>query len=228
MTKTKKKMSKSTFAIIIMAVAMVAMLAFGGTFAYFTAEANDATGTTTVGTVEISTGASATIAEATDFAVPGSTIYENQSVKLTNTSTVDIYVFAKLSAQIDGKDLFVRTGTDPTYTYASAISAELGSAVTAERWEAVTGHDGVYGYLVESNKTPTAIANFVFTVTLNKNIEEHHNEDGFDSNNIYTDKAGTAYNQALEGKTITVTVTFDAIQAETFDDIQAAYAALIA
>ncbi len=206
---------------------MVAMLAFGGTFAYFTAEANDATGTTTVGTVEISTGASATIAEATDFAVPGSTIYENQSVKLTNTSTVDIYVFAKLSAQIAGQDLFVRTGTDPTYTYASAISAELGT-VTASTWAAVPGHKGVYGYLVESNKTPTAIKDFVFTVTLNADIEEHHNDDGFVSNNIYTDQDGTPYNQELEGKTITVTVTFDAIQAETFDDIQAAYAALIA
>ena len=207
---------------------MVAMLAFGGTFAYFTAEANDATGTTTVGTVEISTGASATIAEATDFAVPGSTIYENQSVKLTNTSTVDIYVFAKLSAQIDGKDLFVRTGTDPTYTYASAISAELGT-VTASTWKAVPGHEGVYGYLVESNKTPTAIANFVFTVTLNADIEEHHDDDGFVSNNIYTDKAGTAYSKALEGKPITVTVSFDAIQAEGFDgNIQTAYENLVA
>ena len=206
---------------------MVAMLAFGGTFAYFTAEADDATGSATVGTVEISTGASATIAAATDFAVPGSTIYANQSVKLTNTSTVDIYVFAKLSAQIAGQDLFVRTGTDPTYTYASAISAELGT-VTASTWAAVPGHKGVYGYMVEGNtETPTAIKDFVFTVTLNADIEEHHNDDGFVSNNIYTDQDGTPYNQELEGKTITVTVTFDAIQAEGFDgNIQTAYEAL--
>ena len=46
MTKMKsKKMTKSTFAIIIMAIAMVAMLAFGGTYAYFTATANDVSGT---------------------------------------------------------------------------------------------------------------------------------------------------------------------------------------
>ena len=38
MTKLKsKKMTKSTFAVIIMAILMVAMLAFGGTYAYFTA-----------------------------------------------------------------------------------------------------------------------------------------------------------------------------------------------
>ena len=38
MTKLKsKKLTKSTFAIIIMAIVMVAMIAFGGTYAYFTA-----------------------------------------------------------------------------------------------------------------------------------------------------------------------------------------------
>ena len=230
MTKTKKKMSKSTFAIIIMAVAMVAMLAFGGTFAYFTATATDATGSATVGTVEISTAGSTTIATASTYAVPGSTIYNNQSVSLTNTSTVDIYVFATLSAQIDGQDLFVRTGEDPDYSYSSAISAELGS-VTASTWAEVTGHEGegVYGYMVAGNTTPTAIADFVFTVTLNENIEELHTQGAFISNNIYTDQAGTAYSQALEGKTITVTVSFDAIQAEGFDgNIQTAYEALIA
>jgi predicted ribosomally synthesized peptide with SipW-like signal peptide len=40
MTKLKsKKMTKSTFAVIIMAILMVAMLAFGGTYAWFTAKA---------------------------------------------------------------------------------------------------------------------------------------------------------------------------------------------
>ena len=40
MTKMKsKKMTKSTFAIVIMAIVMVAILAFGGTYAYFTANA---------------------------------------------------------------------------------------------------------------------------------------------------------------------------------------------
>ncbi len=208
---------------------MVAMLAFGGTFAYFTAEANDATGSATVGTVEISTGASATIAAATDFAVPGSTIYSNQSVTLTNKSTVDIYVFAKLTAQIDGQDLYVQVGENPDYTYESAISATLGT-VTPSTWAAVSGHDGVYGYMVEGNTTtPTEISSFVFTVTLNRNIEEHHNEDGFVSNNICTDKEGAQYGKALEGKKITVTVEFQAIQAEGFNsNIKTAYETLIA
>ncbi len=40
MTKMKsKKMAKSTFAVIIMAIVMVALMAFGGTYAYFTATA---------------------------------------------------------------------------------------------------------------------------------------------------------------------------------------------
>ena len=53
-----KKMTKSTFAIIIMAIAMVAMLAFGGTYAYFTATAQDKTGSIKTSHVKLSTTAS--------------------------------------------------------------------------------------------------------------------------------------------------------------------------
>lgn len=50
MTKLKsKKLTKSTFAIIIMAIVMVAMIAFGGTYAYFTAN-------TTQDSTKLSTG----------------------------------------------------------------------------------------------------------------------------------------------------------------------------
>ena len=46
MTKMKsKKMTKSTFAVIIMAIVMVAMLAFGGTYAYFSDKTGDLAGT---------------------------------------------------------------------------------------------------------------------------------------------------------------------------------------
>ncbi|HJD06093.1 MAG TPA: SipW-dependent-type signal peptide-containing protein [Candidatus Onthoplasma faecipullorum] len=209
----------------IMAVAMVAMLAFGGTFAYFTAEATDVTGQATVGTVEISTGATTTITAASTYAVPGATIYNNQSVSLTNTSTVDIYVFATLSAQIDGQDLYVQTGEDPSYSYESAITAKLGASIS--NWTAVSGHDGVYGYKVTASTQPSA---FIFTVTLSENIKEHHLQNGASdftvTNNICTDKAGTEYGEALEGKPITVTLTFRAIQAEGFADAAEAYAAL--
>ena len=209
---------------------MVAMLAFGGTFAYFTAETGNVTGGATVGTVEITTGATTTITAASTYAVPGATIYDDESITLKSNSTVDTYVFATLTAQIDGQDLFVRTGTDPDYTYASAISAELGS-VTASTWAAVSGHDGVYGYRVPASTQPSA---FIFTVTLNEDIEEHHAQNGesnFDvTHNIYTYSGSdyTAYAENLEGQTITVTVTFQAIQAEGFTDAPTAYAALIA
>ena len=56
MTKMKsKKMTKSTFAIIIMGIVMVAMLAFGGTFAYVTATANNATGTAKTALIKLIT-----------------------------------------------------------------------------------------------------------------------------------------------------------------------------
>ena len=194
-----------------MAVAMVAMLAFGGTFAYFTAT-TDVTGQVTVGTVEISTGATTTITAASTYAVPGATIYNNQSVSLTNTSTVDIYVFATLSAQIKGQDLYVQTGEGPSYSYESAITAKLGASIS--NWTAVSGRGGVvYGY----------------KVTLSENIKEHHLQNGASvtvTNNICTNKAGAKYGEALEGKPITVTLTFRAIQAEGFADAAEAYAAL--
>ncbi|MBR2970051.1 MAG: SipW-dependent-type signal peptide-containing protein [Clostridia bacterium] len=54
MTKLKsKKMTKSTLALIIMAVAMVAMLAFGGTYAYFTAQSKSNTANITAGTLTL-------------------------------------------------------------------------------------------------------------------------------------------------------------------------------
>ena len=46
--------------VTIMAIAMVAMLAFGGTYAYFTATATDAGTTFTTGIVQLTDGTKAT------------------------------------------------------------------------------------------------------------------------------------------------------------------------
>ncbi|HJD06092.1 MAG TPA: SipW-dependent-type signal peptide-containing protein [Candidatus Onthoplasma faecipullorum] len=100
MTKAKKKMSKSTFAIIIMAVAMVAMLAFGGTFAYFTAvndpesSENLTTGSVVLGTNTIANLTSETVVTGTQIA---------SSVSVTSNSTVDTYVIVKFSVTFDSK-----------------------------------------------------------------------------------------------------------------------------
>ena len=65
-----KKMTKSTFAIIIMGIIMVAMLAFGGTFALFTAETTRKTGSFTTGHVYLKSNASTLTIGGTNV-VPG-------------------------------------------------------------------------------------------------------------------------------------------------------------
>ena len=88
--KAKKKMSKSTLAIIIMALVMAALLAFGGTYAYFTAQSATRTKDFHVGKVALSsTGTFAVLEERN--AVPGDAVLTG-SVEYTNESTVDTYI----------------------------------------------------------------------------------------------------------------------------------------
>ena len=84
MTKSKK-MKKSTFAIVIMAILMVAMLAFGGTYAYFTANANVANGGSfTTGKVILTADGSISLATEKKV-VPGDTVFDSsKSVSFTN------------------------------------------------------------------------------------------------------------------------------------------------
>ena len=108
MTKMKsKKMTKSTFAIIIMAIAMVALMAFGGTYAYFTAttEKKSVEGLST-GTVHLT---ASTIAASPDAAeieankvVPGQKVAGR--VTIANASDVSTYVFVKIVAKLEGVD----------------------------------------------------------------------------------------------------------------------------
>lgn len=74
MTKLKsKKMTKSTFAVIIMAILMVAMLAFGGTYAYFTATTKEDSNTITLGYVKLKDN-NAIYSIAVNNIMPGETI----------------------------------------------------------------------------------------------------------------------------------------------------------
>ena len=88
MTKAKKKMTKSTFVIIIMAVAMVAMLAFGGTFAYFTATANTKSGSTQTGVITLSTD-NTTITISKQNILPHEALLTTQDAKDITYDTAD-------------------------------------------------------------------------------------------------------------------------------------------
>ena len=100
MTKMKsKKMTKSTFAIIIMAIAMVALLAFGGTYAYFTATTTAAESTQTLTTGKVVLGTAEAVTLKLDLAeddtrtllLPGDSVIFRAAVG--NDSNVKIYAF---------------------------------------------------------------------------------------------------------------------------------------
>ena len=113
MTKLKsKKMTKSTFAIIIMAVVMVAMLAFGGTYAYFTAQANSHTSNVTTAVVKLTSGTAQNVTVAN--AVTGTPILGAVSYDATGTTT-KTFVFVTMTATITKSDKTEVEDADVTF-----------------------------------------------------------------------------------------------------------------
>ncbi len=85
-------MTKSTFAIIIMGIIMVAMLAFGGSFAYFTAATKEQSGSFTTALVQLNGAENQTISLSKQkLVVPKDTF--TASVTLASKSTVATFVF---------------------------------------------------------------------------------------------------------------------------------------
>ena len=146
MTKTKsKKMTKSTFAIIIMAVVMVAMLAFGGTYAYFTATASQKTGEITTGHVKLSAdGEGATITNIKDDVLPGDALFGSDltltvdvtgdqgayvAIKFTITGGTGLSISADSIVAASGNGWY-KTGTDNVYIYGSNATTAVAQTAT--------------------------------------------------------------------------------------------------
>ena len=81
---------------------MVAMLAFGGTYAYFTATAGEAmSGDFTTATVQLGNNTMFTFTD--DKVVSGQKIVEDGTVTVTNKSNVATYIFIKFSADFENQ-----------------------------------------------------------------------------------------------------------------------------
>ena len=192
-----KKMSKSTFAVILMAIAMIAMLAFGGTYALFTANAAAATSSeVTTGTVKLDAGATATLAvtyatepgaDDAELLLPGDTV--TLTTNIANNSTVKVYVFAKINID-DTIGLF----TD----------------YTPDGWTALEGEDKVYWTTLAAEGEGTRTAGFTAEI-------EYDPSTGNVSNGA---TAGTAM-----GQTTTITARFAAVQVKN-TTLATAYAAV--
>ena len=156
MTKSKKKMTKSTFVIIIMAVAMVAMLAFGGTFAYFTATATDRSGSAKTGYVKLSSNdAFAKIVK--ENIMPGDTILAAEAMKLTVDTTDDEgnYVAVKFVITAVKSDGTTSIPTETLNTY--GVTADSILADNGNGWYAAGG-DGNEGIYIWGSATGTPVA----------------------------------------------------------------------
>ena len=154
MTKMKsKKMTKSTFAIIIMAIAIVALLAFGGSYAYFTATTTAKSNTFETGIVNLSAG---DFTISTAKVVPGDPLV-NKAVVYNNQSNVKSYIFVKLT--IDDENLPSGKTVD------DFVAVTMG-----EGWTDYTDTQaGVYYRIVEDAAANTEAVPYTFAsaITLN-------------------------------------------------------------
>ena len=165
---------------------MVAMLAFGGTFAYFTATTTEKSGTVTTGTVQLGENTMATLVA--DKVVSGQEIFSASSkVQVTSKSNVDTWVFITFSATMDGGTLVDSLDEmDAEGEYYLEISQASG-------WDAVADHAGVLGRKVAANTaTPIDVCTGIKFHGMSASTES---------------TVGTIMN-----KTITVTITSEAIQ----------------
>ena len=78
-----------------MAIAMVAMLAFGGTYAYFTATATERSGSVTTGVIRLKSGGSV---NSSTTAVYGDVIVKEISFDNSDT-TVQSYIFVTVTSE---------------------------------------------------------------------------------------------------------------------------------
>ena len=196
MTKLKsKKITKSTFAIIIMAIALIALLAFGGTYAYFTATSADKTGTITTGKISLKSGTVTSLDK--EGVMPGEELFK--AVSFSNESTGNSYVFVKIDIKAGDTDL-----------------KDYITVTTAEGWTkyAAESNGTVYWKEVDAISAEAAedVA-FCTGVVFSKDATTNYHEGAFDSK-------GTD----LMGKEFTVTIQAKAIQKSGFTSETEAYA----
>ena len=236
MTKMKsKKMTKSTFAIIIMAIVMVAMLAFGGTYAYFTATADGLEGSVQTGSLVLTQDATTFTTMADTKIAPGEYAFgdagNKEIVSLKHKNTIASYVFVEFDVapvDIDGK-LVAKTGEN---TYVDVFDIQLTTNDDATQgWKKL--QDGVYYYevttLYESGEAK-ALPNFEFSVLFNTAVQSNNAQTGGETHNVYVESGETGsetYTQAstIMGVTLSAKLNFASIQKAIYgDNVASAYA----
>lgn len=205
MTKNKKKMAKSTIAIIVMAVVLVAMLAFGGTYAYFTASTTTKTDTVQTGVVKLEKNTMATLVSA-DVVSGQELLSAGSKVAVTNASNVDTWIFVTFTATFTKADGVTVTPSQKATLAECKAEGDFALVLTQDsKWVAVdaTNHPGVFAYKSTKVGDPAAYETDIDVCTGIKFYGV--------SKSVQTDDAA-AVQGSLMGATITVTIGSEAIQ----------------
>ncbi len=103
MTKINK-LGKSTFVIAILSFLLVAVLAFGGTYAYFSAQTNTASGTVSLGKLSVTDVAGTATSSGNitlgSIAQPGQTLINNKTLTTTVKGNINYYIRAKFDVEV--------------------------------------------------------------------------------------------------------------------------------
>ena len=215
MTKTKKKkMSKSTFAIIIMAVVMVAMLAFGGTYAYFTATATKkSTGEFTTGSIKLEANDDATFVAGLTDVVPGDKLTTGPLTLTTTSAGTDSYIAIKVTIEAtDANDEpLVLTGT----SLESAIGLLATEPTTGSTWVAGSGNY-TNVFVLAATTTPTAVAT-AQTIKITDAALIFQADDNWDQ--ATADGSGDYISDSkLMGATLNITIEARSVQSDNWND----------
>ncbi|MBQ3047403.1 MAG: hypothetical protein IJD48_00105, partial [Clostridia bacterium] len=223
----------------IMAIVMVAMLAFGGTYAYFTANADSfGTSEVTMATVQISTNSSSTFAT-NKKVLPGAFVVGTDSTDATitveNKSDVKTYIFATLTATVGGQNtLYVMSGENgETKESLLKVTTDYEENTLGDGWTRLSAGSNIF-YLVVEDKDAAAGAgvadDFIVSAQISNNLSSNRTEatntDGFtETHNVYTDANCTqAYSGKIMGAAIEVSIDFEAIQFDgSWSDASGAY-----
>ena len=219
MTKTKKKkMSKSTFAIIIMAIAMVAMLAFGGTYAYFTATATTkTTGEFTTGSIKLEANDDKTFVASLTNVVPGDELSTGALTLTPTSSGTDSYIAIRVTITAKNSST---PDLDLTGTSLESPSGLLSSTpYTGSTWVAATesGYETVF--VLAATTTPTPVPStevdspVIINITGDKLVFTADDEWIQDN-----DKEGYISESKLMGATLNITIEARSVQSDNWND----------
>ncbi len=178
---------------------MVAMLAFGGTYAYFTASATDKTGSITTGHVKLSVdGEGSTFTGIANNVLPGDELFsDDATLTVTTTDTTGNYVAIR----------FTITAASGLTLSADSIVADSGNG-----WYP-SGTENIYIY--GSNETTCVPVTTTVEVPLSTLILPVTVEDNWDQGNP------TQSDKQLMSATITITMEARSIQASNLTDTDA-------